>query len=134
MKKEKKMEKDEQKCEKSIDEVLMQELRFGDIDEDNLKELVETVAGFYKGGLKSMRITPKETLADQDGLQASGGTSRSLQVDGVISSTQLSDLYHVIFRTSGLREIRFFPYGIIDGPDFFRVNINIDRVGRAGRL
>lgn len=127
------MEKD-QGQEKSIEEVLMQELRFEGFDEDNLNEMVETVAGIYKGGLKAMRVLPKESAPVSNDLHASGVTSSGLQVAGIIDAAQLPSFFQAIGKIRGLGEVNAFPYGT-PWPEFFRVNVNIgDRVRRVSRF
>jgi hypothetical protein len=98
----------------SIEEALMQELRFGGLDQENLKELVGIVAGIQRGGLKRFKVFPK-------------GIPRpdSLGVSGIVDAGEVHRfLGEILTKTPRLSRIDVFPYGI-PRPEIFRVNIDI---------
>lgn len=98
----------------SIEEILLQELRFGGIDQENLKELVGIVAGIQKGGLKMFKVFPKGIPRPE-----------SLSVSGVVDAGEVHRfLSEILTKTPRLGRIDVFPYGI-PWPEIFRVNIDI---------
>jgi hypothetical protein len=113
-------DKDKDKAQGSIEEVLLRELRFGGIDKDNLKELVGIVAGIQRSGLKRMKAFPLGISPPFEGIRVSG----LLEVSEV--SKFLGDF---LPRASRLSEVYFFPYGI-PWPEIFRVDINLGAPGK----
>jgi hypothetical protein len=103
------------------EEALMRELRFGGIDKNNLKELVEIVAGLQKGGLKRFKVFPK-------GIPVPDG----LRVTGVIDASETNRfLGEILLKTPRLGGIAVFPYGI-PWPEIFKVNIDIGATVESG--
>jgi len=122
-KEEKSMSDKEAKPQESIEEALMQELRFGGIDKENLKELVGIVAGIQKGGLKRFKAFPKG-IPFPDGLR----------VTGIIDAGEANRfLGEILPKTPRLGGVFVFPYGT-PWPDIFRVNIDIGATGEMGLL
>ena len=107
----------------SIEEALMQELRFGGIDQDNLKELVGIVAGIQRGGLKRFKVFPK-------------GIPRpdSLGLSGIVDAGEVHRfLGEILTKTPRLSRLDLFPYGI-PWPEIFRVNMDIGTPVEAGPI
>jgi hypothetical protein len=99
---------------RSIEEALMQELRFGGLDQENLKEMVGIVAGIQKRGLKGLKAFPK-------------GIPRpdSLSVAGVVDAGEVHRfLGEILAQTPRFSRVELFPYGI-PFPELFRINIDI---------
>jgi hypothetical protein len=105
---------EEQMAQATFEEALMRELRFGGLEKDNLKELVDIVAGINKGGLKKIKVFPR-------GIPVVDG----VQVTGIVDSTELNKLLgEILLKTPRLGGVVVFPYGI-PFPEIFRVNINV---------
>ena len=99
----------------TLEETLMQELRFGGISDENLKQLVGIVAGIQQGGLKRFKVMPKGTPPIVD----------SVRVSGVLDAEEVSAfLGRILTETPLLSEIRLFPYGI-PRPEMFRVHVDV---------
>ena len=108
---------------RSIEEVLMQELRFGGLDQENLQELVGIVAGIQRGGLKSFKVFPK-------------GIPRpdSLVVSGIVEAGEVhSVLGQILTQTPRLVRVDSFPLGT-PFPEFFRLNIDIGATVEIGPI
>ena len=109
--------------QRSVEEVLMRELRFGDIDQENLKELVSIVAKIQIGGLKSIRVFPR-------GIPAVDG----LRVSGILETGEVNRILGEIFlKTPRLDRVAVFPYGI-PWPEIFRVNIDLGARAVSGTI
>jgi len=108
----------------SIVENLMQELRFGGLDNENLKELVGIVAGIQQGGLKTMKVLPKGIPPIVD----------SLQVSGIMGAGELNQfLGTLLTQTPRLSAVTVFPYGI-PVPEIFQVNIDLGAPIETGSI
>ncbi|WP_160109678.1 hypothetical protein [Pseudomonas izuensis] len=102
------------KSQESFEEVLMQELRLGGIDDKRLSDLVKTIAGIKKSGMDRIRVFPKG-IPHPEGIRVSG------IVDAKVLSKLLED---TLLKTPRLGGVSAFPFGI-PWPDVFRVNIDI---------
>ena len=115
---------DEKRHSVPFEEALMQELRFGGIEKENLHELVGIVAGIHKGGLKRMRAFPKGQPPIVDGLR----------ISGVVEASELNTfLSQILTKTPRLGLVDFFPMGI-PWPEIFRVNIDIGATVERGSI
>src|SRR6202012_2204609 len=97
------------KAQGSIEDALMQQLRFGGIDKENLKEMVGIVAGVQKGGLREVKVFPKGTIAPA------------------------SFLTDILLKPPRLGGVVLFPYGT-PWPEIFKVNIDIGNPVEAGPI
>jgi hypothetical protein len=102
----------------------MRELRFGGLDRDNLKDLVEIVAGIQKAGLKKIKAFPKGSPPLVDGLRVSG------LVDAGEANRLLGE---ILLKTPRLNGIVVFPYGI-PWPEIFRINVDLGATVEAGAI
>jgi hypothetical protein len=108
----------------SIEEVLMQELRFGGIDKENLQELVGIVAGIQQEGLKRIKVFPKGQPPIVDGLR----------VSGILEASEANRfLGEVLMKTPRLGGVIVFPYGI-PWPEIFRVSIDLGAPVETGPI
>jgi len=106
-----------------FDQALMNELRFGGIERENLEELVRIVAGLQKAGLGRIKVFPK-------GIPVPTG----VQVDGILESTAISKLLtEILTKTPRLGGVVIFPYGI-PWPEIFRINIDIGAPVEVGPM
>ena len=108
---------EEKKANRQVpfEEALMQELRFGGIDKENLNNLVEIVAEIRKVGLKKIKVFPKGIPPIVDGLRVSGV---------VDASEVVRILGELLMKTPRLGGLGVFPYGI-PAPEIFGVNIDL---------
>ena len=117
------MEVRKDKVQLSIEEALMKELRFGGVDKDRLKELVDIVAGIQKAGLKRLKAFTKGTPVP-DGLRVSG------VVDGGDAARFFTEAFT---RTALLGKVELFPYGI-PWPEVYVVNIDLGSPIEGGQI
>ncbi|MGH7492388.1 MAG: hypothetical protein ACREOO_08330 [bacterium] len=109
------MDDQKSKIQGPIEEALMRELRFGGIDKENLKNLVEIVAEIRKSGLKKLKVFPIGIPPIVDGLR----------VSGVMDANETTKLLgEILMKTPRLGGLGVFPYGI-PAPEIFGVNIDI---------
>ena len=108
----------------SMVENLMQELRFGGMDKENLQELVGIVARIQQGGLKTLKVLPKGIPPIVD----------CLQVSGIMGAGELSQfLGAILTQTPRLTAVTVFPYGI-PVPEIFHVNIDLGAPVQTGPI
>ena len=107
--------KDQKKDTPSIEEALMDQLRYGGFDKQNLAELVKLASGIHKAGLGKLRGFPLGQPPVIDGLRISGDIS----FDAV--GSLLKEILPKMPRVSGLR---IFPKGI-PWPELYRVDIDL---------
>jgi hypothetical protein len=87
---------------KDIENALLHTLRFGGLDEENLKELVRAVAELHSKGLRNYRIFPRGII-ETDGLV----------VKGIVDSKSLNSIFSDwILKTPRLTGLFVFPYGL----------------------
>ena len=118
------MSEKKDKINVSIEDTLMRELRGGGIEKDRLKELVDTVAGIQKAGLKRLKAFPKGIPPIINGLRVSGV---------VEASDAPRFLGETITRTSLLSRAILFPLGI-PWPEVFVVTFDIGPLIEDGKI
>ncbi|MGF6810845.1 hypothetical protein OKW30_006037 [Paraburkholderia sp. Clong3] len=87
----------------AFEKELLNVLRFGGLDDDNLSELVTLVAGFYTSGFQNIRVFPRGIPPVVDGLTVKG------VLDTKTLSAVLADL---VTKTPRLSGVWLFPYGV----------------------
>jgi hypothetical protein len=88
--------------ELEIEKNILHTLRFGGLDDDNLRELVGAVVALHVNGLRNYKIFPRGIIA-VDGLV----------VKGVTDSTSLNSIFSDwIVKTPRLTGLFVFPYGL----------------------
>jgi hypothetical protein len=98
-----------------LEEALMRELRYGGLDKDNLKDLVDIVAGIQKAGLQKIKAFPIGIPPLVDGLRVCGFV-------GAGEANRL--LGELLLKTPRLNGVVVFPYGI-PWPEIFRLDVDL---------
>jgi hypothetical protein len=108
-----------EKARGSLEEALMQELRFGGIDRGQLKELVAIAARIRMNGVRGIRVFPK-------GIPVIDG----LRVSGIVDASDASKILGEILHGGWIHAVEVFPYGI-PRPEVFGLNVDLgpSRVG-----
>lgn len=96
-----------------IDKTVMRSLRFGGLQEENLKELVGIVSRFSEAGLKPVKVFPK-------GIPAPDGA----WIHTLLDFDRLQTLFELVRETGRIDTIRIFPKGI-PIPDVYHAEIGI---------
>jgi hypothetical protein len=105
-------------------DAIMRELRTGGVEKEELKELVNIVAGIHKSGLRRLKVFPKGQPPIIDGLR----------VSGIMEAGETSKLLsEILTKTPRLGGVTVFPYGI-PWPELFRVNIDIGATVDTGPI
>lgn len=100
----------------SVERELLQALRFGGIDKENLNELVKIVAGFHREGIQKVKVFPI-------GIPVIDG----LEVRTILDLTGVMNVLKGALQTPRTTGIAVFPYGI-PNPDVFQVNVRLGGV------
>ena len=87
----------------SVEQDLLNHLRFAGLDKDNLAALVKVVAGFSdKGVLKNFKVFPIGVPPVYEGLE----------IKSVVSVQELGTIVQALYSHPAVGPIRLFPYGV----------------------
>jgi len=99
----------------SVEDALMEQLRYGGFDKQNLADLVKVAASIHKGGLEHLRGFPLGKPPIVDGLRLSGDIG--LDAIGPL-------LQEILPKTSRVSGLRLFPKGI-PWPEVYHVDVDL---------
>jgi hypothetical protein len=88
-------------------------LKKGGLERDNLRDLVKAVSGLRREKLKAIRVFPKGIPYPD-----------RIEVAGILETTSLAPFLQDILTFQHLGEIRVFPLGI-PYPDWIQVNFEV---------
>jgi hypothetical protein len=86
----------------AVEQQLLNILRFGGLDKDNLASLVKIVAGFSEKGLNHFKVFPKGIPPVYE----------SLEIRSVVQASQLNAILGTILQDPQVSSVALFPYGI----------------------
>ncbi|HEY0660166.1 MAG TPA: hypothetical protein VGD21_02420 [Lysobacter sp.] len=106
---------DEKRKTASLEDALMDQLRYGGFEKQNLAELVKAAATIQRGGLERLRGFPLGKPPIVDSLRLSG----DIGLDGIVRLLQ-----EILPKTPRFSSVRIFPKGI-PWPEVYQVDIDI---------
>ena len=86
----------------TVERELLEILRVGGLNKDNLARLVKIVAGFSDKGLKQIKVFPKGIPPVFEGLE----------LKSVVEASQLNGILATILKEAQVTSVLVFPYGI----------------------
>lgn len=86
----------------AVEQQLLNILRFGGLDKDNLASLVKIVAGFNEKGLNQFKVFPKGIPPVYEGIE----------IRSVVQASQLNGILGTILHEAQVSSVVVFPYGI----------------------
>ena len=86
----------------TVERELLEILRFGGLNKDNLASLVKIVAGFNEKGLKHIKVFPKGIPPVYEGLE----------LKSVVEASQLNRILATILEEAQVTSVFVFPRGI----------------------